>query len=93
MIARGGQKLPNRSESAETEKELDCWVVMGRVTGWPDEKNWVLMDRNGRARIDFLDPTKSETDRVQPILISIIIINYYYYYYFLPKYIFFPRKR
>jgi hypothetical protein len=40
------------------------------------------MDRNGRARIDFLDPTKSETDRVQPILISIIIIIFYPHVYF-----------
>jgi hypothetical protein len=30
---RGGQKLPNRPESDETEKEFDCWVVVGRVTG------------------------------------------------------------
>jgi hypothetical protein len=28
-----GQKLPNRPESDETEKEFDCWVVVSRVTG------------------------------------------------------------
>jgi hypothetical protein len=37
-ISRGGQKLPNRFKSNETEKEFDCLVVVGRVTSWPDEK-------------------------------------------------------
>jgi hypothetical protein len=33
VLYRGGQKLSNRPESDETEKEFDCWVVVGRVTG------------------------------------------------------------
>jgi hypothetical protein len=71
---RGGQKLPNRSEFDEIEKEFDCWVVVSWVTGWSDEKNWILMDRNGWAQIDFLDPMKSETDRTKLIFPLLLLL-------------------
>jgi hypothetical protein len=41
------------------------------------------MDRNGRAQIHFLDPTKSETDRAQSILISIIIMYLFFYHMYI----------
>jgi hypothetical protein len=38
IYIRGGQKLLIRPEFDQTEKEFDCWVLVGRVMGWPGEK-------------------------------------------------------